>query len=194
MPRVNPHDLGFNRSIRRRPFLAVSILGALVIAFLWIATDHRTWLTTWSRGDCFYVIRSDAGRLCFERVRTNAIATPVQGSWHLRFLDGEIEGLGIIPEGRILRNGYGFTYWDWTVPFPNTAHHAYMWRLTIPFWPLILVCMIPSALCIRSALIGRRARLRLAAGLCVTCGYDLRATPDRCPECGSVPRGIKQRQ
>jgi hypothetical protein len=38
-------------------------------------------------------------------------------------------------------------------------------------------------------LAGRRAR-RAQAGLCENCGYDLRATPYLCPECGLAPRPL----
>lgn len=37
----------------------------------------------------------------------------------------------------------------------------------------------------------RRRHVRVKAGLCAQCGYDLRASKGRCPECGNVIRSLQ---
>ncbi|HET6248611.1 MAG TPA: hypothetical protein VFE47_12995 [Tepidisphaeraceae bacterium] len=49
-------------------------------------------------------------------------------------------------------------------------------------FPAVLGLVAPGAWVLASFL--TRRKRRLMAGCCVACGYDLRATPERCPECG----------
>jgi hypothetical protein len=46
---------------------------------------------------------------------------------------------------------------------------------------------LPMASLLLSLRRRRRRRALRANGHCPRCGYDLRATPERCPECGAVP-------
>jgi hypothetical protein len=54
---------------------------------------------------------------------------------------------------------------------------------TFPYWAMIGALGVPIAW--RVVKVARRWQ-QYEQGLCPKCGYDLRATPDRCPECGSV--------
>ncbi|HEX5243169.1 MAG TPA: hypothetical protein VFW23_07870 [Tepidisphaeraceae bacterium] len=54
--------------------------------------------------------------------------------------------------------------------------------VSVPIWILMLPFMIPCLMVMRLF----RKRLREIQGRCQKCGYDLRASPARCPECGMV--------
>lgn len=59
------------------------------------------------------------------------------------------------------------------------------WLLTLPYWPFFIVAAIlPVVHTIGCARL-RRDVYRYKRGLCLECGYDLRASKDRCPECGT---------
>ena len=57
--------------------------------------------------------------------------------------------------------------------------------VTAPYWFVMGLAAVPP-LVRHSAL--RKRRGQRSRGLCPACGYDLRATPGRCPECGEASR------
>lgn len=61
--------------------------------------------------------------------------------------------------------------------------------LVISYWFLTFVTFLPPAWLIRRYVRRNLQIFRRAKGLCERCGYDLRASKDKCPECGTeIPR------
>ncbi|HLW78075.1 MAG TPA: hypothetical protein VKU44_00615 [Terriglobia bacterium] len=58
------------------------------------------------------------------------------------------------------------------------------WILAIPWWPILLITGVGAAFVVRRRVINRQRR---RSGLCLCCGYDLRQSFERCPECGIAP-------
>jgi hypothetical protein len=54
-------------------------------------------------------------------------------------------------------------------------------ELRVPFWVLALAAGVAPGVHVR-----RRLRAPSTSGTCPRCGYDLRATKERCPECGTA--------
>lgn len=64
-----------------------------------------------------------------------------------------------------------------SVPFVTTS------KMGLPNWLIVLITgVVPIRWCVGSV----RKRVRIRRGCCGVCGYDLRASIDRCPECGTA--------
>ncbi len=81
------------------------------------------------------------------------------------------------------RIGFGFSDERWADGSLSGPVNFISIDLRVPYWFLTLLTLILPAAWLRRR---RTARRRARAGCCRACGYDLRATPERCPECGAV--------
>lgn len=121
-------------------------------------------------------------------------------------LDGKLETGGLhhasdrLSPGAIWNGGLsGYptrVEWHGGFVWQNYLHYTGPFRLSgklytsrrrlivVPYWfPAIVFAVLPG-LWAGGWLRNRRRVLRGRRGLCERCGYDLRASADRCPECG----------
>lgn len=174
---------------------------ALVSAVVWVGTIvlwQWSWSTEtvgWSAGrGTLDTVEIEQGRLVFYRVgnwrgempwgiasfsdehpRADVprVALAIPGAWASR------SGLGIV---RILKGtGYVWIEHNASPPEPMRCVTVGLSALPMAFLVVPLVCLG------RWVHVRRVIRWRIENRCCAGCGYDLRATPVRCPECGAGP-------
>ena len=94
-------------------------------------------------------------------------------------------------------SGWGPVRWQRSTSFdPAIPLAQRSVRVSVPHCLAAVLLALPAAgLLTRRLARRRRLRLRLGRGLCIACGYDLRATTPggRCPECGApAPTPMRQ--
>jgi hypothetical protein len=166
--------------MRPRPSTAAALALVLLLVLVWIRSAYVSDLLTLSTHTSEYRLRSDWGQLEFT-VITGPGVDPHPLRWDA-LPDGGYSGAwpGMYAEK-----------YDWLVA--TYRHGRKHLSRTDTYWgvqtyhPLVIapvmLLLLPAAKRSRRRV---RAWRRARAGLCATCGYDLRTRPDRCPECGTA--------
>jgi len=156
------------------------------------------WVSEWSVSNGFYMEHSESLRRSFNLTHEGWQLS------HTFFVQGPPQ-VAADPTHQIMINpsdpslatqppiagtrflGFALSTEDIPLLLNRGAFRQQGWTFLIPHWAMILLFAITPAIWLYAKLrpASRRAQ-RLKQGLCVNCGYDLRASPDRCPECGAI--------
>ena len=178
---------GEGGGMRRKLFTLAAGASAVVfvgVCGLW-AESYRWWMaglrgTPWDGGAVVFL---DAGGVYAGRYPDAAMARPPGGAAGWRFQALRNPSGGSAAESIESTGGLAANRWLPARAFaPGPTFHG-LRLVVVPCWvPALVTAVLPVAW-----LAGRvRRRRRRMLSLCPTCGYDLRATPERCPECGTV--------
>jgi hypothetical protein len=150
--------------------------------FLFIATSFMS-IRSYFRGDYwgrsihgrYNSVSSAKGSIVLDTAEMNPIFRPDETNWGTT---KQVYYSTYAPPATLLER-LGF----WSIDIHTSAGPGF--RTIIPYWPLIfLFAAIPANVLVRRTRRWIAGRRRI--GLCKKCGYDLRASKDRCPECGMV--------
>jgi hypothetical protein len=157
--------------MKRHLFTALSVPSLL----LCLAT-LALWVRSYWRYDSADYVRDAVGWVSLHNLYGLVQVTVIEaGTYESSVPRGFWRLSGPLPNYRLGRGPlFGFHY----------LHSKNVRVVTIPHWSLALLFAILPALHLRAAIRSRRLH---RIGHCPRCGYDLRATPQRCPECGAVP-------
>lgn len=175
--------MGRLQRLRKLSFAALTVASALLfvaVCILWVRSYwHRDVvycvtrdpITQWS-------LTSDSGGLWGNRSWRFPFAHSPTNTWKWEFASERLVD-GSIPWRAFSEWRWRFAGFGWASD--DRPSHSYR-GLEAPYWSLAAMTACPLILRLSRTL---RSRLR-RKGFCPSCGYDLRASPDRCPECGTT--------
>lgn len=168
------------RRILFNALAAISILLAIATGATWVRSEWVFDHLGFSQPRWSLFMESEGGQFRFEWTRAMPWQTDLGGSGFYRHTDKADlrlrDGMRM-PGSKAWIDRWGF--WIVTGERWGDDHLA----VFMPCWVLLL----PAAMTISlAAHRWRRSVPQDGTGRCPSCGYDLRASPERCPECGDA--------
>jgi hypothetical protein len=175
---------------------AVSLLLCAATVLCWVRSQETTEAVRWrSGGDPirFVILGTLPNHFAissgqFSEPGGNRILATCFGmerpGWSARSHDGP---------GELFPPAYGWDHeWEWhgfgRYDELMGGGVSYFGVRTVPAWLVAtLTAMSPFGWAVARVRSRGCARRHASASRCARCGYDLRASPDRCPECGAAP-------
>lgn len=174
-------------SFRRRLFAGVSVLAlilCLAMVGLWVRSYWVADAFSYSQSQWSVFMESGGGQFRFEHVQAMPERDYVGYSGFSHSTDradGPIRLGQRMPGSRSHFDRWGF----WIVTGERWGDYHY--SAFVPAWFVLMLLLSAPAYW----LLGPRRQLKRwrKLGRCERCGYDLRASPERCPECGMMRAG-----